>query len=249
MSSPPPERFDLNRPRDLNALLSESLRLYRAYFWQFLAISAVVVVPVYAAVFGIGLGQFKGGYNETTPAAAAPLPALVEVLVITPLVAAMTLHAVREIGGGRPVRARGSIQAGFDVFAPVFWSVLLVILGEIASVITIIGPFVLLFRWYLVPQVVVAEGRRGTAALREAWELTRGFGFRTAGYVIVGRVLFLLAGALLATPVAILAKAVDSQAVSLAATAVGEMLAAPLLGIFAALLYFDLRTRQAAVPS
>jgi hypothetical protein len=249
LSSAPPDRFDLHRPRDLNALLSESVRLYRSHFWKFLAIGAVVVVPVYAAVFGIGLGQFKGGYDATTPAAAAPLPALVEALVVAPLVAAMALHAVREIAAGQSPGARRSIQAGLDAFTPVFWAVLLALLGEIAGVILIVLPFVLIFRWYLVPQVVVAESKRGTEALRASWQLTRGFGFRTAGLVIVARVLALLAGAFLATPIAILAKAVDSQALSLAATALAEALVAAPLGIFGALLYFDLRARQAGAAS
>ena len=98
MSSPPPDRFDLHRPRDLNALLSEPFLLYRRHFWTFLAMSLVVVVPVYAAVFGIGLGQFKGGYDASPPSAAAPVPIIVQVLVVDPLVAVMVLHAVRDLG-------------------------------------------------------------------------------------------------------------------------------------------------------
>jgi hypothetical protein len=249
LSSPPPDRFDLHRPRDLNALLSDSFLLYRRNFWTFLAMSLVVVVPVYAAVFGIGLGQFRGGYDASPPSAAAPLPVIVQVLVVDPLVAVMALHAVGELGAGQRAHAGRSIQAGLDAFAVVFWPVLIAFACEVATVVTVILPLLLLVRWYFVPQAVVAEGRRGTEALRTSWELTRGFAWRTAGFIVVGRILFALAGALLATPVAILGKAADSQAVSLAATAIGETLTAAPLGIFAALLYFDLRARQAAVAS
>ena len=247
MTSLPPDRVELNRPRDLNALLSESLALYRRHFWTFLAIGAAVVVPVYAIVFGVGLGQFKGGYDAGIPSAAAPVPILVQVLVVDPLVAVMVLHALRETAArGNPNVGR-SIQAGLDVFAAVFWPVLIALVCEIGTLITVIVPLVLVVRWYFVPQLVLAEGRRGTEALSASWELTRGFGWRTAGLIVVGRLLYALAGGLLATPLGIVAKAVDSQALSLAATVFGEMLVAAPVGIYGALMYFDLRARQSAV--
>jgi hypothetical protein len=66
--------------------------------------------------------------------------------------------------------------------------------------------------------------------------------------VLVVQLLFLLAGGLVATPVAALAKSLDSEAVQLAANTLAETVVAAPLGIFAALLYFDLRARQAALP-
>jgi membrane-anchored glycerophosphoryl diester phosphodiesterase (GDPDase) len=116
-----------------------------------------------------------------------------------------------------------------------------------ATIITVIGPLILLVRLYFVPQLVVLEGKRGVDALRASWELTRGFSLRVAGVLLVGQVLYTLAGGLIATPVAAVAREVDSSALSLAATAVGETLAVAPIGIFAALLYFDLRSRQAAL--
>jgi hypothetical protein len=249
LTSLPPDRVELDRPRDLNALLSDSFALYRRHFWTFLAIGAVVVVPVYAIVFGVGLGQFKGGYDAGIPSAAAPVPILVQVLVVDPLVAVMVLHALRETAArGTPNPGR-SIQAGLDVFAAVFWPVLIALVCEIGTLITVIVPLVLVVRLYFVPQLVLAEGSRGTEALRASWELTRGFGWRTAGLIVVGRLLYALAGGLLATPLGIVAKTVDSQALSLAATVFGEMLVAAPVGIYGALMYFDLRARQGALAS
>jgi hypothetical protein len=129
----------------------------------------------------------------------------------------------------------------------VFWPVLIALACEVVTLITVIVPLVLLVRLYFVPQTVVLDGSRGTAALSSSWELTRGFAWRTAGMIVVARILYALAAGLLSTPIALIAKAVDSQAVSLAATAFGEILIAPPLGIFAALLYFDLRSRQGAL--
>jgi hypothetical protein len=247
LTSPPPDRVDLDRPRDLNALLSESFALYRRHFWTFLAIAAAVVVPVYVVVFGVGLGQFRGGFDKGISSAAAPLPVLVHVLVVNPLVAVMTLHALREMATlGKP-HAGHSIQAGLDVFAAVFWPVLLALLCEVGTLITAVVPFVLLVRLYFVPQVVLAEDRRGVAALTASWELTRGFGWRSAGLILVAGLLYTLAGGLLAQPIVEIARAVDSQAVTLAATVFGETLVAAPVGIYGALMYFDLRARQSAL--
>ena len=50
---------------------------------------------------------------------------------------------------------------------------------------TVVVWVVLLVRWFFVPQVVVVEGARGTAALRASWNLTRGFSLRTAALLVV----------------------------------------------------------------
>src|SRR5205085_3354237 len=119
-----------NRPRDLNMLLSDSFGLYRQHFWTFLAIGAAVVVPVYAIVSGVGLGQFKGGYDSSVPSAAAPVPILVQILVVDPLVAVMALHALRDRDAPHAGR---SIQAGLDVFAAVFWPVLIALVRPVGT--------------------------------------------------------------------------------------------------------------------
>lgn len=250
MPEPPHEpgsRLELERPRDLGALLADTLALTRRHLWKFLAIGFAVVVPVNAVVLGIGLGQFSGRYDSTPPPASGLVPALVSLLVVDPLVAAMALHVLQAAAAGRPVRVGAAIQAGLDAFTRVFWPVLIAVLCEAATLITVVVPFVLLVRWFFVPQVVVVDGARGAGALRASWEVTRGFGLRTAGLVLVARLLFLIAGALVATPVAALARSADSEALSLAATSLGYVLVVTPLGVFAGLLFYDLRSRQAAL--
>ena len=239
--------FTLDRPRDLSALLSDSLSLYWHHFWTFLTMALVVVVPVHAIVLGVGLGQFSGGYDSTDAPASAIVPTLVQFLVVGPLVTVMALHAVQSIAAGEKPHAGRSIQAGLDAFTPVFWPVLIAVLCMVATAITIIGPLILLVRWYFIPQAVVLEGKRGTDALRATWELTRGFAWRAAGLIVVVRILFGLAGALVTTPLAVVARSVDSEAVSLGATTLAELLIEAPLAIFATLLYFDLRSRKAAL--
>ncbi|MEA2438848.1 MAG: hypothetical protein QOH76_272 [Thermoleophilaceae bacterium] len=242
-----PGRADLARPRDLNALLSDSFGLYRRHFWTFLAIATAVIVPVNAIVLGVGLGQFTGGFDSTPAPASTAVPLLVQLLVITPLVAVMVLSALLEIAAGRRPHAGKAIQSGLDAFTRVFWPVLIAVLCEAATLVTVVLPFVLIVRWFFLPQLVVMEDKRGTDALRASWELTRGFAWRVAGLVLVGQILFALAGGLVSAPVAALARSLDSEAVQLAANTVGEAVVAAPIGIFATLLYFDLRSRQGAL--
>lgn len=243
----PAERpaFVLDRPRDLSALLSDSFSLYRSHFWTFVAMAAVVVVPVHAIVLGVGLGQFSGGIDSTSVPAAALIPFVVRLLVVGPLMAVMTLHAVRAIAAGERPRAGASIEAGLDAFRIVFWPVLIAVVLEVGTLLLLVG-FVLIVRLYFVPQLVVLERKRGTDALRASWELTRGFAWRTAGLIIAAELIYWFAGGLIAEPLAALAQSMDSEAVALGATTLASVLIEAPLGIFAALLYYDLRARQAA---
>jgi hypothetical protein len=104
-------------------------------------------------------------------------------------------------------------------------------------------------RWYFVPQLVVLEKARGTAALRASWELTRGFALRTLGVLIVVNVVYGLGAVLLTTPLTAVAQSIDSEALSLGAATLGEMLVAAPLGICAALIYYDLRSRKKALAA
>jgi hypothetical protein len=244
---PPGSALELDRPRDLSALVADSFSLYRHHFWTFLAVGAVVVVPVHAIVLGVGLGQFSGGFDSTPAPASTLVPGLTRLLVVSPLIAVMMLDALLALAGGRRPGFASTIQAGLDAFGRVFWPVLIAVLCMAATLFTVVFPLVLLVRWFFVPQVVVLEDRRGAEALRASWELTRGFAWRVAGIVFVVQVLFYLAGALVATPLAALGRSLDSEAVSLAATTLTEVLVAPPVGIFAALLYFDLRSRKRAL--
>jgi hypothetical protein len=253
LTPPPPpspipgQALELDRPRDLNALLTDSFSIYRRHFWTLLAVAFVVVVPVHAIVLGIGLGQFSGGFDSTPAPASTLVPGLTRLLVVSPLIAVMMLDALIAMAAGRKPGFASTVQAGLDAFGRVFWPVLIAVACMGATLVTIVFPLVLLVRWFFVPQIVVLEDKRGVEALRASWELTRGFAWRVAGIVFVVQLLFYLAGALAATPLAALGRSLDSEAVALGATTLTEVLVAPPVGIFAALLYYDLRSRKAAL--
>jgi hypothetical protein len=239
-----PPYADLTRPRDLTALLRDALALYFRYFPAFIAIALVVVVPVDAIVLGLGLGEFSAHYRSNPSVAETAVPTVVGLLVTRPLVSAMVLFALLDAAKGEAPRLGSAIQRGLDVFAEVFLPVLATVGLLIVTIPTIIGPIIVLVRLYFTTQVVIVDRRLRIDALRASWELTRGFGLRVFGVVVVTTLGFGLVVQLVATPLLSAAKSANSEALVLAGQVLGELLTAAPIGLVGALLFFDLRVRQ-----
>jgi hypothetical protein len=181
------------------------------------------------------------------------------VLVTTPLITAMAVYALLDLADGRAPAARRVFQRGLDAFRAVFVAVLMALAAEALTALvlvlpfalavnsffvpTLIFPLVLLVRWFFVPQAVVAGEQRGTGALRSSWELTRGSAWRVAGIVLLVNFLGGELGGLIALPADAAAHGLNSGALLVVGTVIGQSLVAPLLALIAALLYFDLRRR------
>ena len=237
-------RVDLDRPREVPALIGDALRIWVRNLRVFLPIAVVVVVPVDAAVLGLGLGEFHGGYTSSPPVSHSLITLAAQLLVSAPLVNVMTLHALMQISHGERPSARRSIVAGLDAFSTVFWPVL-VMVAVVAATVWILVGIVLFVRWYFIPQVVVVDRRSGLEPLRASWDLTRGYGLRVAGIVLLTNLMFGLVGGAVSGPLLSLAKSADSQALALAWTTLLEVLVAAPAGLVAALMFFDLRARGA----
>jgi hypothetical protein len=257
-----PQPLDLDRPRALGALLSDSLRLYFRHFVRFLAIGLAVVLPAELIVSGVGLGMLGSGFHTDRPLAAELMPQVVQVLVTTPLIAAMVVYALLDLADARRPSVRRAIQSGLDVFAPVFVPVLAAVASEALATLlfvvplalavrsllvpTLAIPILLAVRWYFAPQLVVVGGARRLAALRGSWDLTRGYGWRVFGTLALAYFALLWVGALAAVPLYVVARSADSGALVVAANVVSESLATPAIAILGTLLYFDLRNRRRA---
>lgn len=240
-------RLELERPRALGEILIDSLRLLVRHPGAFLAISLAVVTPVQLVVSGIGLEQLTGPYSSELPTVELAISTAVSFLVIAPLITATAIHALGAIGAGERPGARGSLQAGLDVFAPLFGALVLAAAGIAIGVVALIVPGIYLaVRWFFVPQAVVLEGARGAAALRASADATSGAWWRTFAVALVANLAAALPALLIAAPAAALAEAVDLQAVALAGSILTEALTAPFVALVATLLYFDLRARRAS---
>jgi hypothetical protein len=255
-----PERLDLNQPRTLGPLLSESLRIYFRHFGLFILVGFAVVAPAEAIVTGVGLEQFSSPPDTDPELAELLIPLVVRTLVTTPLIAAICTYVLLDLSNGERPSARRAIQSGLDAFVPVFVPVLMTIAVEVLLTLTLVVPLAVaaeyplvptilipLFfaiRWYFVPQSVVAGKARYTGALRDSWSLTGGQALRVAGVVVVTFLLFGVASGLLATPLASAAVSAESGVLAVAADVFAQTLAAPAVAIVSALFYFDLRARR-----
>ena len=254
-----PQRLDLGE-RGLGAILGDSMRLYFRHFPTFVAVGLSVVVPVEVIVSGVGLSRFGSGFEEPKPEESA-ITLVAHGLVTTPLVSAMTVFMVLALARGEVPGARGVIQAGLDLFRPVFWPVAM----AIAAVVSVAGicialtagvdqsfgllvliPIYLVVRWYFVPHAVVAGEERGLSALRASWRLTRGWVLRAGGILLLGGLLLGIAGQVAAVPLLAVAEGTESGVVLVLYSALAQGLAAPALALVSVLLYFDLRSRAGA---
>lgn len=247
--------LELRRRRDLGRILDDSFAVYRAHWRTLMAVSAAVVVPVHLLVFGVGLGWLWSGYPKADQTAGvgdagqqlAGLAA--QLLVVTPLVTAMTVHVVRAAAAGaRRPGARAAIAAGLDAFAPLFFAMVLVAAGVGAGLLLLIVPGVVLaVRLVVVPQAVVIESLRGTDALRRSLELTRGRGWFAFLVLLVANLLVGVVSAIVLLPLEYAAEAADAQALSLLGQAVGAIFSIPLMAVAYTLLYYALIVEEEGV--
>lgn len=237
--------LELSRPRDVPALLGDSLAVYRRNAGTFLALAAAVVVPVELVVQGIGLERLTAPYDESPSPAEAAVAAVVGLLVVAPLVTAICIHALRGVAAGGSPGARESIVAGFEAFTPIFLAVLLAAAGIALGLAALIIPGVYLaVRWYFVPQAVVLEGARGPGALARSGRAVTGFWWRTLGLVLLANVAALIPAALLSAPFTAIAESSDRAAWALAGSMAAEIVTAPFVALFSTLVWFDLGARR-----
>jgi hypothetical protein len=236
--------ISLEQPRDLGALLRDSLNVYLRHFWTFVALGALVVVPAELIVSGIGLEQLTSDYDSAPRFAELAIPAAVSYLVVAPLVTAICVHALRSVAAGGSPGARAAIVQGFDSFAPIFLAVLLAALGIAVGLLLIVPGIYLFVRWYFVPQTVVIEGARDAGALRASGRLVTGAWWRTFGMVLLVNLVALLVAAVLGFPFTAAADGTDRAVWALAGQILAASVTQPFAALFSTLLYFDLRERQ-----
>lgn len=243
-------RLELARPRDISALFSGALGVYRRNAGTFLVLSAAVVVPVHLIVEGGGMEELTSGYDSSPSAAETVIPALVSFLVVAPLINAVCIHALHSVAAGERPRAREAILAGLESFAPIFFAVLLAGIGIALGLLLLVLPGIYIaVRWYFVPQAVVVEGARATAALEHSAELVRGAWWRTFGLIVIANLAAVVPGLLLLAPFGELAESTDRAVWTLVGTMATETITAPFVALFSTLLYYDLLARRRSAPA
>jgi hypothetical protein len=238
--------IELERPRDVGALLRDAFSVYLRHFWTFLAIGAIVVVPSELIVSGVGLNQLSARYDATPSFAEAAIPGAVSYLVVAPLVSAICVFALRSVASGDSPRAREAVVKGFEMFTPLFFAVLLAALGIALGLLLIVPGIYLFVRWYFVPQVVVVEKQQAAAALRGSSRLVDGAWWRTFALIVLVNVAALLAALVIGAPFTAAADSTDRAAWSLIGQILAAVITQPFGALYSTLLYFDLRQRARA---
>jgi hypothetical protein len=241
--------IELDRPRDAGGLLRDAFVVYIRHFGTFLALGALVVVPSELIVGGVGMEQLTSGYDDSLDFAEAAIPSAVSYLVVAPLITAICIYALQSVAEGGSPGAREAIVKGFESFAPIFFAVLLAALGTLAGAILIVPGVYLFVRWYFVPQAVVLEGARGTAALRASGRMVQGSWWRTFGLVVVVNLLALLVVIVVGTPFTAAADSSDRALWALIGQIVAGTLTQPFAALYSTLLWYDLRARKRATLS
>jgi hypothetical protein len=166
--------LDLDRPRSIGEMLTAAFALYLRLPILFLTFAAIVVVPYELIVLvTTGAGPLAQGHLGFF---ASKGLLIADSFIVTPLISALHVHAVREIGdGGRPTFGatfRQSLPRLPVVAVAAGISGVAIGLGSLAFVIP---GFLLLAIWPVVAQAAALESGGPIDALRRSFNLTRGY--------------------------------------------------------------------------
>jgi hypothetical protein len=240
----PAAALDLNRPRSFGELLGTVFTVWGRHFGVFAAISFAVVIPVDAIFFGGMLGWFTS-YDPTPPPETNLIATIASTLIIQPLIIAMHVTAVLEIGEGRKPGLKEVFARGGDLFVPVLGALLLVWLFFVLGFIALIIPGIYIAtRLSVAAPAVVVEGQRGMGAVRRSWDLVKDNWWRVFGVLAIVGIASVLGGNILAAPGLLISDAIGNGMPALIAQIVAQALLNSLQALAATLIYFDLKARK-----
>jgi hypothetical protein len=244
-------QLQLRQPRDVGALFRDALVVFGRHLGLFIALSAVVVVPVQLVVDGIGWGMLTSSYDSSPGTTETVVRTIIdffaEFLLVTPIITAICIYALHRITDGERPSPRPVLVAGFEAFTPLFGAVLLAAVGVALGLLAFVVPGIfLLVRWYFVPQTVVIEDARGAEALTRSGQLVQGFWWRTFGLVVLANLAAAIPGVLLLAPFTAIAESTDRAVWQVAGSALATSVSTPFVALFSTLLYYDLLARRGA---
>lgn len=253
----PPLPIDQARPG--GEIFNAGWEIYRRHFPLFLGIG-VIFVPLSAlaailqqAVFSLtGLGTFEQVASGDTvmQALIALLFGSLSTIVGTVLVTAAAAEALERIDeGGRPdalaAYRNSSPRVGSLAWA---WTRVIVVTGVLTT--TVVGiPFAIFYlvRKAVVTQACVVERLHATAGLRRSTELVKGHGLRVLAIAACVNVTAYLLGPIVGMVFLFLTP--SSLSLINVISSLVYVLVMPYVGIAIALLFYDLRRREAEAPA
>jgi len=231
--------IELERPRSIPELIGTAFDLYFRVPILFLVLAAVVVVPwEFVVLLVTGAGPLALGHKGIVINQLISLP---DYFIVVPLVSALHIHAVNEVGrGGRP-----RLPSTFRQSLPTLPAVVLAtgISGVATSIgyLALVVPGVLLTaRWAVVAQTAALDGGSWTDAIRRSTDLTDGERWHAFWVIVV-------AGMITSVPWLAAWHSIGHETTTVGSFALGtalQVVTRSFGALTAALLYFDLKARR-----
>jgi hypothetical protein len=228
----------LDHTRSVRSVLATALRCYLSRTAFFTTITATVVVP-WALVIWLVTG--RGLLDQRSGTSGAALLSLgIASLIVGPLVSALHVHALSDIGNGRRPRLLSVLRRGVLVLPLVAAAQVVADIGSFVGTICLIIPGVILWaRWILVPQIAALERPNWIDCLKQSWGRTRGLVLHVLGVafgvtiplIVIFRVISLL------TPN-------RTDALTLSVGVIWELITISIVALTQAVLYYDVQARQ-----
>ena len=244
-------------PRNLGALLDETVAIYVSHFRRFVLLIAVVQLPVSLATLVV----YEAFGGRTVAGAVAGLLAVFGAVFAYGAVT----YAVGQkyVVGGIDIRRCYAMVwervLSLMILALVFFAIAGIVLAPIAvssqspmaglALVMVFPAVALAIYWSMSVQAVIVEHYKAMGALRRSFTLIRGSWWRIFGIsLVIGLVVFGL-GIVLSSPFAFIGPDPSSGLGTLLrflVSLVVELVVPPVLFIAGTLLYYDMRVRKEA---
>lgn len=241
------------QPLGAGQTIDAAIRLYRARWKTFMAITAVIMVPyslaqqavIHATRHPVLIGNRV--FNQSDSGVVV-LFFLLQYLVVLPLIQASLIRALAGVYLGQDVRAGESLRFALSKLGWVLlWSFVAGLLTGLGLIALIVGAIFLYVRFYFTVASVVLEDETSNPIGR-SWNLSRGLWWHIFGTALLGSLVAGVAAFVLALPSAILALNDKGQSIvwlfQAVLAAASTVIVTPFSVAVTVLLYFDARIRK-----
>jgi hypothetical protein len=253
------------RPLSVGEIIDVAIKIWRRHLPTLARIVVVVVAPVQilAAVIMASVSSTGDVFNGVDPAGNPSVDRHAMGSWVAGMLTAQTLSALAFlISSAAVLRAvsvaylggtpdwRDSLRAATRRLRSLIWLGLLLAGGLALAVVALVVPFFWLgVSWSIAFPVLIAEGQRGTGALRRAFRLVRGRWWPTAGALVVAFMFQAFVSFVAAIPVGIIGVtggggSVAGLTVATVVNVITSVITTPFMAAVLVLIYFDLRVRK-----
>jgi hypothetical protein len=176
--------IDLRRRKRVAEVLGDAVRCYGHYPVLFAVLALGVVLPYTLIVLAVTGAPPLG--QQHVSARTALILVLLDLLLVTPLISALHIHALVDIAEDRQPELLKVARRGVRVLPVVAAAQIVVAIGTAVGFVLLIVPGVLLaIRWAVVAQAAAVENAGWLGALRRSGELTAGAYLHVFGVILI----------------------------------------------------------------